>query len=57
MSIVAIGLNNTSASLELLEQLSVRGDDLVKSFDDLLGRNNLSEVVRSEEHTSELQSH
>jgi len=45
MSIVAIGLNNTSASLELLEQLSVRGDDLLKSFDDLLGRNNLSEVV------------
>jgi len=45
MSIVAIGLNNTSASLELLEQLSVRGDDLVKAFDDLLGRNNLSEVV------------
>ena len=45
MSIVVIGLNHQSAPLELLEQLSVRDDDLVKTFDDLMGRENISEVV------------
>jgi glutamyl-tRNA reductase len=45
VSIVVIGLNHTSAPLELLERLSVREDDLIKSFDDLMGRENISEVV------------
>jgi len=45
VSIVVIGLNHQSAPLELLEELSVRDDDLVKSFDDLMGRENISEVV------------
>ena len=45
MSIVVIGLNHQSAPLELLEQLSVRQDDLVKTFDDLMARENISEVV------------
>ena len=45
MSIVAIGLNHKSASLDLLERLSVHGDDRLKTFDDLIGRDNISETV------------
>ena len=45
VSIVVIGLNHTSAPLELLERLSVPQDELVKAFDDLMGRENISEVV------------
>ena len=45
MSIVAIGLNHKSASLDLLERLSVHADDRLKTFDDLIGRDNISETV------------
>ena len=43
---------------ELVRQLAARGDRVV-AIDNLANgtRDNLTEVLRSEEHTSELQSH
>ena len=45
MSVVVIGVNHRGAPLEVLEQLTVADDDLVKSLDDLAGRPNVSEAV------------
>ena len=45
MSIVAIGLNHQSAPLPLLEQVSVRGDELEKALDGLASMDNVGEVV------------
>jgi len=45
VSVVVIGVNHRGAPLEVLEQLTVADDDLVKSLDDLAGRPNVSEAV------------
>lgn len=45
MSIVAIGLNHQCAPLPLLEQVSVRGDELEKVLDGLAACDNLGEAV------------
>ena len=45
MSVVAIGLNHRTASLDLLERMTVDGARLPKALHDLAGRAHLSEAV------------
>ena len=45
VSVVVIGLNHRSASLDLLERMTVDGARLPKALHDLAGRENLSEAV------------
>jgi glutamyl-tRNA reductase len=45
VSVVVIGLNHKSASLDLLERMTVDGARLPKALHDLTGRSNLSEAV------------
>jgi glutamyl-tRNA reductase len=45
VSVVAIGLNHRTASLDLLERMTVDGERLPKALHDLAGRAHLSEAV------------
>ena len=45
MSVVVIGLNHRTASLDLLERLTVDAQRVPKALHDLMGRENLSEAV------------
>ena len=45
MSVVVIGLNHRTASLDLLERLTVDGQRLPKALHDLASKDNLSEAV------------